>query len=159
MSRRSIWMLVLLSAPGGTLERLNTLLAKSASLATSNVYESARWPLVAAFWITRRIGCSFSLNLNPCAGSSNAGAVMFTPGIGPATVGAVGDELLDVWQAASAASSKAHENPAARDFMVDLVRPQQNRQAQGARERALTLPAYRPEPYLTLGSVEALGSR
>src|SRR5215210_4867794 len=44
--------------------------------------------------MTSLIGCCDSLYLNPCAGSSSLGAVMFTPAIGPAIEGLSGLELF-----------------------------------------------------------------
>src|SRR4051795_356854 len=68
------------------------------------------------------MGCSDSLNLKPCDGESSTGAVMVTPGIGPATVGAVGVELLDVWQPPSASRRRPHETFSVRSVMANLDR-------------------------------------
>src|SRR3954465_8998654 len=68
--------------------------------------------------MSSEIGCSDSLNLKPCAGETSTGAAIVTPAIGPATVGAVGDELLDVWQPPSASRSKPHVSLRVRGVMT-----------------------------------------
>src|SRR6187402_2529217 len=120
MSRRSTCTLVLPSPPGATPERLKTLVPKPASAATSKLYVSGRTPLVVEFWTTSRMGWSLSLNLNPCAGASRAGAVMLTPGIGPATVGEVGWELFAVSQPTNPNTARAQAKRAKRDVMANL---------------------------------------
>jgi hypothetical protein len=55
--------------------------------------------------------------LKPCAGSIRTGAVMSTPGIGPATVGAVGVELFEVWQPPSTSNDRAQTSEKECDLM------------------------------------------
>src|SRR5437764_1118853 len=102
------------------------------------------------------MGCSDSLNLKPCAGETRTGAVMVTPAIGPATVGAVGDELLEVWHPASASRSRPHESVNVRDVMATSTTTIRTRQA-GAREKT-THPAYRLAMESTLRRSGLLGS-
>src|SRR5215471_14940589 len=65
--------------------------------------------------MTSLMGCSDSLNLNPWEGSSSTGALIVTPSIGPATVGAVGVELFEVWQPPSASRRIPHGTANERD--------------------------------------------
>ena len=53
-----------------------------------------RTPLVPAFSISSVGGSLLNVSVEPANGSSGRGAVMLTPGIGPATDGAVGLALL-----------------------------------------------------------------
>src|SRR5450759_4496890 len=74
--------------------RENTLLLNAASVAMSNEYVSGRTPLLPAFSMSKVTGC-FSMEIFvPGVGSSIFGAEMSTPGIGPATDGLSGVELL-----------------------------------------------------------------
>ena len=84
------------------LSRVNTWLLKLASVATSKEYVSGRTPDVDAFSISSVTGCLSTAILTPLTGSSISGAEMFTPGIGPAIVGASGSELLFATQALAA---------------------------------------------------------
>src|SRR4029078_11559388 len=72
--------------------------------------------------MTRVIGCSDSLNLKPCDGCSRTGAEIFTPAMGPATVGAVGLELFAVWQPPSASRSRPQVMVNERRVMANLGR-------------------------------------
>src|SRR5262245_14693108 len=113
-----------LPSPGATLALLKTFVEKPLSLATSNVYVRGRTPLVVAFWMMSLMGCSDSLYLKPWAGSSRTGAEIVTPSMGPATVGARGDELFAVWQPVKARTSRPHETVCVRDVMANLEGPE-----------------------------------
>src|SRR3954471_23259538 len=87
------------------------------------------------------MGCSDSLNLNPCAGWSSTGADIETPAIGPATVGAVGEELLEVWQPASASRSRPHVMVDARDVMGNLDYTNDGRRVRTCKDVQMNLSA------------------
>src|SRR5882672_2747220 len=77
----------------------NTLLVNPVSVAMSNEYDSGRGPLLPAFSISSVTGC-FSIEiLVPGPGSSIFGAEISMPGMGPATEGLSGVELLLASQA------------------------------------------------------------
>src|SRR5258708_10417572 len=82
-----------------------TLLLKLESVATSMTYVNGRTADVDALLTINVIGCLSTATLVPEAGSAGCGAVILTPGMGPATVGLSGFELFDDWQATSATSA------------------------------------------------------
>src|SRR5262245_25932375 len=82
--------------------RMNTLLVNPASVATSNSYESGRTPELDEFSISSETGCSSTAIREPTAGSRTFGALISTPGIGPATAGLSGFELFEASHAATA---------------------------------------------------------
>ena len=86
------------------------------------VSRSLRTPVVTEF--RTRIGCWFSLNLKPWAGSSNRGAEISTPGIGPATEGLRGFSLFLAWQAASVTSIAAGRKTWSFEGLRVMVDPQ-----------------------------------
>src|SRR5580765_5714753 len=114
IARRSICTLVRPS-PGGTDPRPNTFVVKALSVATSNVYDSGRTPLLDAFSIVSLTGCCESLSLVPIDGSSRRGAEIWTPAIGPATEGLSGVSLFWASQP-TRANSKAADTAAAGDI-------------------------------------------
>ena len=67
---------------------------KFVSVLTSSCSQSVRTPLVPAFSISSVGGSELNISVSPAPGSSGRGAVIATPGIGPATDGAVGLALL-----------------------------------------------------------------
>jgi hypothetical protein len=66
---------------------------------------SGRGLFVVAFWTVRVTGCWSTEICAPADGDIGAGAVMLTPGIGPATEGLNGFELLLDWQAATSTAA------------------------------------------------------
>jgi hypothetical protein len=74
-------------------------------VATSNVYVKRTDAVRRGILNHEPDGLFAFLELEALVGSSRIGAEIFTPGMGPATVGAVGVELFDVSQAALSASS------------------------------------------------------
>src|SRR5262245_32131491 len=112
--------------------------------------------------MTSLIGCCDSLILKPCAGSTSVGALMTTPGIGPATEGLSGVELF----LASQAVSDSRSTPGMHVLMTNvrvMVHPRRTvnvrRQATGAvRAHALSAGCkriYRGAGLLGSPSVEA----
>src|SRR5690242_19837898 len=85
--------------------RENTLLEKFASVAMSNTSDSGRTPDVEAFWAVSVSGCASAAIRAPAAGVMVLGAVMLTPGIGPATDGLSGFELLATSHPTSASAA------------------------------------------------------
>jgi hypothetical protein len=87
----------------------NTLPAKLASVAISTDSVSGRGPLLEAFSINSVTGCLSTATFEPTSGSSGFGAVISTPGIGPATDGLNGVELFDASQPTRAKSRGAQQ--------------------------------------------------
>src|SRR5687767_6239947 len=71
----------------------------------------ARTPLEPAFSINSVGGSELNVSVSPACGSSGLGAVMATPGMGPATVGAVGFELLAASHAPRAITATRASSP------------------------------------------------
>jgi len=92
--------------------RENTLLLNAASVAMSNEYVNGRTPVLPAFSMSNVTGCLSICIFVPAIGSSIFGALMFTPGMGPATEGLSGSELL-------LASHAVSEQAAARTQKAD----------------------------------------
>jgi hypothetical protein len=68
---------------------------------------SGRSPLVVGFWTTSVSGSPLWMISAPAEGCRLAGAVMFTPGMGPATEGLSGLALLACWHAADSSARPA----------------------------------------------------
>src|SRR5262245_17582957 len=94
-------------SPGGIASREKTLLVNPVSVATSNTHDRGRTPLLEAFSIRSETGWSSTAIFEPTAGSRAFGAVISTPGIGPATVGLSGFSLFEASHAVTA-SIAAH---------------------------------------------------
>ena len=69
------------------------------------------------FSIVSRIGCWESFSFVPAEGSTGRGAVMLTPGIGPATDGLSGVSLFWASQALSTTSDVRARSERAEDFV------------------------------------------
>jgi hypothetical protein len=81
-------------SPGAIWSAWWTLCEKPVSVLTSSCNQMLRTPLEPAFSISSVGGCGLKVSVSPACGSSGFGAVIATPGMGPATDGAVGLELL-----------------------------------------------------------------
>ena len=77
-----------------------------------------RTPVEDAFSISSVIGCFSIAIFVPVCGSSSFGAEISTPGIGPATVGVSGFELLTVSQATVANNATPTPNPYTIRFFI-----------------------------------------
>ena len=77
--------------------------------------------MVLEFETVRRIGCCASLNFVPSAGSTVRGAVMSTPGMGPATEGLSGVSLFCASHPASA-TTDIKTTTARAEELVRMVR-------------------------------------
>src|SRR4051812_18504039 len=113
---------------GCTLSWVNTLLAKPASEATSIKYQKGRTLVLVALSSMSVTGCvSFRMRL-PSRGSTGLGALMLTPGSGPAIVGLNGFSVLVNVQLAAATAHAMTKLPET-TLIMEKVEPKVHKPA------------------------------